>query len=82
MSMRRSMVEIFKAPQSWVPGRSRPSRTRRSRQESGSPRAGPSSAIGSSRSLTVILSPREARRRYRLRWALSSVTLMDCMATF
>ena len=82
MSTRRSMFEIFRAPQSCVPGRSRPSRTRRSRQESGVAQAGPSSAIGSSRSLTVILSPREACRRYRLKWALSSVTLMDIMATF
>ena len=82
MSTRRWMIEIFRALQSCVPGRSRPSRTKRSRQETGSPRAGPSSAIGSSRSLTVILSPREACRRYRLKWALSSVTLMDCMTTF
>lgn len=41
ISMCRSMVEILRAPQSCVPGRSRPSRTRRSRHESGSPRAGP-----------------------------------------
>jgi len=38
--------------------------------------------MGSSRSFTMMRVPREAIRRYRLRWALSSLTLIDFMGSF
>src|SRR5262245_11251109 len=77
---RRPGLEIRSPPQSCVPSRSRPSRASRSRHDRASPCGGPSSAIGSFRSLTTILVPRDAIRRYLLRWAFSSVTLMAFMA--
>src|SRR5262245_18186586 len=81
MLIERSCGEITSFRQSWVPRRRRPSRASRSRHDTASASGGPSCAIGSSRSFTKILDPREAIRRYLLRLAFSSVTLMVFTAT-
>jgi hypothetical protein len=80
MSTRRGSGDTRSVPQSCVPIRSRPASASRARQDSSLRESGPSSAIGSSRSLTMMRVPREAIRRYLLRLALSSDTLMAFVA--
>src|SRR3954468_7205800 len=79
MSTGRSSFEISSFDQACVPRRRRPSRAARSRHASVPGVAGPSSAIGSFRSFTITRDPREGSLRYRLRCALSSLTLMSFM---